>query len=242
MWVCKPTRGSIAGKRLTDGDYGSENFSGGREAGRVPGTRAHSRASVVVIFGASGDLTKRKLLPALFHLEQAGLLPEEFAHGRRGAPRSRPGVRGGYEGGHYCSSAASTRATAKLDEFIGKIGYHAMNFDDDQGYDALKKLLEQYDQRLRHAAAIGFSILRLRRNISPTSSTVWARTGWRSLKSGHVRVIIEKPFGHDLESARELNDDVNKVFSERPDFPHRSLSGQRDGSEHVGLPFCQRHF
>jgi glucose-6-phosphate 1-dehydrogenase len=40
---------------------------------------------VVVIFGASGDLTKRKLLPALYHLEQAGLLPEEFADRRRGA-------------------------------------------------------------------------------------------------------------------------------------------------------------
>ena len=66
--------------------------------------------SVVVIFGASGDLTKRKLLPALFHLEQAGLLPEHFR--MVGVARRDLGqeLRRGYASGDYWNSGASTRA------------------------------------------------------------------------------------------------------------------------------------
>jgi glucose-6-phosphate 1-dehydrogenase len=100
---------------------------------------------VVVIFGASGDLTKRKLLPALFHLEQSGLLPGQFRIvgvarrdlGESFAADMREGIIdfGGVEKG-----------ADKLDEFVKKIGYHAMDFDNDQGYAALKKLLDQYDR------------------------------------------------------------------------------------------------
>ena len=98
----------------------------------------------MVIFGASGDLTKRKLLPALYHLEQAGLLPEEFRHRRRRAPPLEDNSRG-HARWHHRSSAASTRAKDKLDEFIKKISYLAMNFDDDNGYAALKGLLTSID-------------------------------------------------------------------------------------------------
>ena len=100
--------------------------------------------TVVVIFGASGDLTKRKLLPALFHLEQAGLLPDEFSIvgvARRPlqdsfAPDMRDGILkfgGVKDGADY------------LDDFIGKVEYHQMNFDDPAGYDQLKALLEKID-------------------------------------------------------------------------------------------------
>src|ERR1700733_12684726 len=100
---------------------------------------------VVVIFGASGDLTKRKLLPALFHLEQAGLLPEQVrivgvARRDLGQAFAEDMQEGIIEFGGVKEGAE------KLDEFVGKIGYHAMNFDDDAGYAALKTLLEDYDR------------------------------------------------------------------------------------------------
>ena len=84
---------------------------------------------IMVIFGASGDLTKRKLLPALFHLEQAGLLPKEFAIvgvarralGDEFATDMRSGI---VEFGGVKDS------DPKLEEFAKKISYYALNFDD----------------------------------------------------------------------------------------------------------------
>ena len=98
--------------------------------------------AILVIFGASGDLTKRKLLPALFHLEQAGLLPEKFAIvgvarrplGDEFAADMRAGVVefGGVGAGD-----------AKLDEFAGKISYFALRFDNSGDYVGLKTELDR---------------------------------------------------------------------------------------------------
>ncbi len=107
----------------------------------------------------------------------------------------------------------------KLAPFVDRVQYHAMNFDDAAGYDALKKKLAELDGS-SIPRATGCSIWRPRRSTSPTSSTSSASTAWRSLspmrgrQGAWVRTIIEKPFGHDLESARALNDEVNKVFNE----------------------------
>jgi glucose-6-phosphate 1-dehydrogenase len=89
---------------------------------------------IVVIFGASGDLTKRKLLPALYHLEQAGFC-------RRTSPWSawRGGrwrhLCGGHEGRHRQRRRRGRADDPSWTPFIERISYHAMNFDDDAGYD-----------------------------------------------------------------------------------------------------------
>jgi len=101
---------------------------------------------VVVIFGASGDLTKRKLLPALYHLEQAGNLPENFAVvgvARRPLEESfAPDMKEGIESGGGVDAS-----DPKLDEFVGRISYYAMNFDDSSGYGGLKETLKQLDSK-----------------------------------------------------------------------------------------------
>src|SRR5579864_283738 len=93
-----------------------------------PGRERVPDPVIMTIFGASGDLTKRKLLPALFHLEQNGLLPEKFAIvgvarrplGDEFAKDMRDGILefGGVQEGD-----------AKLDDFVKKVRYFAMNFD-----------------------------------------------------------------------------------------------------------------
>src|ERR1700722_10641862 len=87
---------------------------------------------IVVIFGASGDLTKRKLLPALYHLEQSGLLPENFSVvGVARRPLEKTFAQDMKEG--IISGGDVERDDPKLDQFVSRIQYHAMNFDDPAG-------------------------------------------------------------------------------------------------------------
>src|ERR1700677_2119146 len=101
---------------------------------------------IVVIFGASGDLTKRKLLPALYHLEQSGLLPKDFAVvgvARRPLEQSfAPDMKEGIGSGGGVDTS-----DPKLDPFVDRISYHAMNFDDGAGYKGLKEMLAELDQK-----------------------------------------------------------------------------------------------
>src|SRR5450432_5391 len=84
---------------------------------------------VVVIFGASGDLTKRKLLPALFHLQQAGLLPDEFAIvGVARRPLEKEFAADMKDG--ILKFGGVKEGDATVDAFIEKVSYFALNFDD----------------------------------------------------------------------------------------------------------------
>jgi glucose-6-phosphate 1-dehydrogenase len=177
---------------------------------------------IVVIFGASGDLTKRKLLPALYHLEQAGNLPENFAVvgvARRPLEQSfAADMKEGIESGGGVDAGEE-----KLDAFVGRISYHAMNFDDDSGYEGLKALLASVDEKfgtqgnrlfyLATAPDYFSDIIKYlgEHGMNQPPAREDGRQSW-------VRVIVEKPFGHDLESAKALNDEVNKVFHEEQIF------------------------
>src|ERR1700735_934356 len=174
---------------------------------------------IVVIFGASGDLTKRKLLPALYHLEQSGFLPENFAVlgvARRSLEATFPAdmkdgiVKGG----------GVEENEAKLAPFVDRVQYYAMNFDDDAGYDGLKKKLAEMDEKFGTKGNRLFYLA-----VAPEYfSDIIAFLGKHEMNKapegpGHfVRTVIEKPFGHDLASARALNDEVNKVFDESQIF------------------------
>ncbi|WP_446744944.1 glucose-6-phosphate dehydrogenase [Silvibacterium acidisoli] len=171
---------------------------------------------VVVIFGASGDLTKRKLLPALYHLEEAGLLPEQFgivgvARRDLGESFAQDMKKGILEFGGV------QKGEENVDKFVSKVSYHAMNFDDEAGYAALKDLLAKHDQE--HGTK-GNRLFYLA--VAPEYfSDIVEHLGKHDMvhpKEGQVRVIIEKPFGHDLESAKELNAEVSKVFDENQIF------------------------
>jgi glucose-6-phosphate 1-dehydrogenase len=172
---------------------------------------------IVVIFGASGDLTKRKLLPALYHLEQSGLLPKDFAVvgvARRPLEQSfAPDMKDG-----IVSGGGVETADPKLDPFVARVQYHAMNFDDGAGYDALKKLLADLDNKFGTKGNRLFYLATAPEYFSDIIKYLGEHCMAKPKDCGDgknwIRVIIEKPFGHDLESAKALNDEVNKVFDE----------------------------
>jgi glucose-6-phosphate 1-dehydrogenase len=184
---------------------------------RVP--QGHERipdAGLLVIFGASGDLTKRKLMPALFHLEQTGLLPGNFAI---------VGVARRPLGGEF---AADMRAgivafggveasDPKLDDFVGRISYFALKFDDPSDYAGLKAELERIDKDRGIAGHRLFYLATAPEFFAGIIENLGAQ-GMAQPEQGQTAVVIEKPFGHDLESARELNRQVNAVFQESQVF------------------------
>ena len=173
-------------------------------------------STIIVIFGASGDLTKRKLLPALFHLEQNGLLPKEFAIvgvarrplGDEFAADMRAGI---------LDFGGATADDAKLEGFVKKINYFAMNFDDSAAYNGLKADLD----RIAKENGIGgnrlFYLATAPEYFTPIIENLGSH-GLAKPAQGAVRAVIEKPFGHDLASAKELNRQVNAVFAERQVF------------------------
>jgi glucose-6-phosphate 1-dehydrogenase len=174
---------------------------------------------VVVIFGASGDLTKRKLLPALYHLEQAGLLPEDFAVvgvARRDLSSTfGPDMQDG-----ILKGGGVEENDPKLKPFMDKVQYFATNFDDDAGFERLKAYLSDLDTKFKTKGNRLFYLA-----VAPEFfADIIARLGKHGMVASAagngpwVRVIIEKPFGTDLESARQLNDEVNAVLSENQIF------------------------
>ena len=191
------------GQSMTDQDVAGEI----RTNERVPDP------CIVVIFGASGDLTKRKLLPALFHLEQQGLLPRDFSVvgvARRDisatfAQDMQDGILkgGGVDAGD-----------SKLDPFVNRVRYFATNFDDDAGFDKLKAFLADLDKelgtkgnRLFYLAVAPEFFADIAQRLSKHGMTEAPQGSW-------VHVIIEKPFGVDLQSAKKLNTEINAVLSE----------------------------
>jgi glucose-6-phosphate 1-dehydrogenase len=183
-----------------------EELKAAQSAERIP------EPTAVVIFGASGDLTKRKLLPALFHLEQAGLLPAEFSVvGVARRPLEGEFAKDMREG--ILTFGGVKDGEKKLDEFIGKIRYHAMNFDDPEGYGKLKEVLADIDQKQGTRGNRLFYLATAPEYFADIVQQLGAH-GMAKPEKGKVHTIIEKPFGHDLESAKQLNDEVNRVFAE----------------------------
>jgi glucose-6-phosphate 1-dehydrogenase len=174
---------------------------------------------IMVIFGASGDLTKRKLLPALYTLARERLLPSAFAVvGFARRPIGDEGFREQMREG--CEKHARRRPVDKTlwASFASGIYYHQGAFDDLGAYSTLKARLEEID------AKQGISANRLYYLSTPPSAypQIIENLGKAGLVSRayqpFTRIIVEKPFGRDLESAKLLNRQIKQVFREAQIF------------------------
>ncbi|MDQ7849990.1 MAG: glucose-6-phosphate dehydrogenase [Armatimonadota bacterium] len=173
----------------------------------------------VVIFGATGDLARNRLIPDLYNLARKGLLPASFAVV---AFARRPFTSESFREQVREAVRESTEVRydpAAWQAFAGSIHYIQSDYDDPQGYGHLGVLLADLDGRL------GLGGNRLYYLATPPSAYativerldeagLGGRGRWQSEAAGWRRIIIEKPFGSDLETARALNARVHQVFDE----------------------------
>ncbi len=169
---------------------------------------------IIVIFGGGGDLTKRKLIPALYNLKLSNLLPEEFAVL-------------GYSSSEMSNDAYRDRmnkdirqfATGEVEEkswswFVERLYYMAGDFSDPAAYQRLKTQLDEIGKSRSTHGNVLFYLATAPRFFAEIVRQLGA-AGLTNENNGHWRrVIIEKPFGHDLESARQLNADIGKSLQE----------------------------
>lgn len=168
---------------------------------------------LLVIFGSSGDLTERKLIPSLFQLFSGGYLPAHF--GVLGVSRS-------------AGSDEAFRKKVVLDnphipetignhgkrkEFAKLLHYHSLGDSYDKDYAELKARIEALDQEWSCEGRCIF-YLSVPPKIYQTIALRLHQQGLSSEDSGHRRLIVEKPFGYDLRSARELNAGLQEHFRE----------------------------
>lgn len=184
---------------------------------RIPASKDRiPAAGILVIFGASGDLTKRKLFPALYHLWKADLLPEKFSIvgvarrplGNEFAEDMREGI---------LAFGDAKPGEAKLEEFVKHISYYALNFDDPSSYAGLKTELERIEDERGLCGDRLFYLATAPEFFTGIVAGLGAQ-GMAHSRCGRAGIVIEKPFGRDLASARKLNADVNAVFHESQVF------------------------
>ena len=162
----------------------------------------------VVIFGVTGDLTRRKLIPALYELNIAGRLSLPFyiiGFARRDWTDEM--LRENFKQG-VMEFGRSKPDQAALDSLLTNVKYVRASFDDPAGYIALKEILDKLDfaETLLYLATPPESYIEVIQQLGK-SGLVSGRRGW-------TRIIIEKPYGRDLQSALTLEDEVHRVFKE----------------------------
>jgi len=169
---------------------------------------------VMVIFGASGDLTKRKLFPALYSLAFRQLLPSKFAVvGIARSPETDEEFR------ERMKEAVRQFGRDELrddvwDTLASGMHYIAADFSDEAALDRLAKMVDDLDEERGTAGNRVYYLA------TPPAAfeTVVRAVGKRRGTHGWTRLIIEKPFGHDLASAKELNHVIDNFFEEREVF------------------------
>jgi glucose-6-phosphate 1-dehydrogenase len=171
----------------------------------------------LVIFGATGDLAHRKLLPALYNLAHEGALPERFEL-IGVARREQAHEDFAQDARESIERFSRTKPDPDvLNGLLSDVRYVAGTFDDDNVYSELDRTLGEFDERAGHPLNRVF-YLSTAPDFFPLIAGKIGAAGLTKCGPADVRIVIEKPFGSDLASARALNANLLEVFQESQIF------------------------
>ena len=199
------------------------------------------RPTAVVIFGATGDLAHRKLLPALYNLAHEGALPERFE--LLGIARSR------YSDEDFRSEARASIARFSrtrpdpdvLDGLLADIRYLPGSFDDPDVYRELGRAFHEAEERAGQPLNRVY-YLSTAPQFFPVIAQALGSCGLAQCEQVETRIVIEKPFGYDLESAKALNDTLLEVFDESQIYRIDHYLGKETVQNLLALRFANALF
>lgn len=183
-----------------------------------------------VVFGGTGDLAERKLLPALYHRQLAG----QFTEPTRIIGASRAEMTHD-EYRNFATDALKEHLKAdeldrdELDKFCARLFYVSVDAKSDKGWDKLKALLDEGKERVRaFYLAVGPALF----------GDFSDKIRDHKLITRQTRIVVEKPIGRDLDSALQLNDTIGKVFKEEQIFRIDHYLGKETVQNLMALRFA----
>lgn len=177
-------------------------------------TEENSHPTIIVIFGATGDLTWRKLVPAIYNLYLDKWIPEKFSmvgvgHGNMSENKFRQHL---HEGVDEFSRRGKSKKK-EWDAFMQCLTYHKGEIMDNSTYVSLDKRIKDLEKKWK-APANRIFYMAVPPMYFEQIATKISKSGLAKNKE-LSRVVIEKPFGHDLDSAVKLNTLLHKLYDER---------------------------
>ena len=205
-------------------------------------TRQRAEPCTLVIFGASGDLTFRKLVPALYNLAASGDLPPQFkVVGFARRDKSSESFRAELADGNrkFSRQGHSEELWAS---FAQSVHYHVSEFTDPAGYESLKTLLETFDSERGTPANRLFYLATAPEYFGVVMEQLRTAGLNQEAPGKWARVVCEKPFGTDLPSAQKLNRIVSEVFEERDTYRIDHYLGKETAQNLMVLRFANEIF
>jgi glucose-6-phosphate 1-dehydrogenase len=197
-------------------------------APRRPSTR------VLVLFGATGDLAKRKLFPGFYHLFRAGLMPEDFRI--IGSGRHSPGSDDEFR--ELVHDALGEYGRMELDdswrEFAARLSFVVSDADDG------RELAEAITSAEAEIGAEGERLVYL--SVPPRAMEAMVRMLGTTGIAENASLVVEKPFGHDVASARELNAALHEVLDEESIYRIDHFLGKEAAQNILALRFANGIF
>jgi glucose-6-phosphate 1-dehydrogenase len=197
--------------------------------------------TALVIFGGTGDLAHRKLLPALYNLAHEGALPERFE--LIGVARSEQE----HEDFQQLARESIERFSRRkpdpdvLTGLLADMRYVAGVFDDDSVYQELDRILQEFDEQAGQTLDRVF-YLSTAPQFFPVIAQKLGASQLNRCENAKTRIVIEKPFGYDLASARKLNEQVLSVFDESQVFRIDHYLGKETVQNLMALRFANALF
>ncbi|HWC44441.1 MAG TPA: glucose-6-phosphate dehydrogenase, partial [Actinomycetota bacterium] len=206
--------------------------------------RAIPPPTAMVVFGGSGDLAHRKIVPALYNLELHRLLPQNFAFvGTSRSEFSDEEYRADMRKAVEEFSRTQPIQHQVWESFASRLHYIPGSSADPDTYARVGDLLDRFDREHGTDGNRMFYLSLIPKLFADTIRGIGkAGLGGRGWDRGFSRVVVEKPFGHDLTSARELQELVTTVFPERDVFRIDHYLGKESVQNIIAFRFANGIF
>jgi glucose-6-phosphate 1-dehydrogenase len=212
-----------------------------REYGIVPETGCLS----IIVLGASGDLAKKKTFPALFNLYRQGFLnPDEvhifgYARTKISDEELRDRIRG------YLVDEKNAEQAEALSKFLQLIKYVSGPYDAEEGFQRLDKAISEHEisKNSTEGSSRRLFYLALPPSVYPSVCKMIKTCCMnKSDLGGWTRIVVEKPFGKDLESAEQLSSQIGELFDESQIYRIDHYLGKELVQNMLVLRFANRFF